>query len=58
MRLKLYKKFFKKKYIKKHYIYIYMEYVLMKSIKVTLKLLVLNNKDEGYFCPNKNIHFC
>ena len=35
-----------------------MEYVLMKSIKVTLKLLVLNNKDEGYFCPNKNIHFC
>ena len=31
---------------------------LMKITKVTLELLVLNNKDEGYFYPNKNVHFC
>jgi len=38
----------------------------MKIINVILKLLVLNNKEEGYFCPmkmytfvNLNLHvFC
>ena len=29
----------------------------MKITKVTLKLLVLNNKHKKYFCPNKNVHF-
>jgi len=29
------------------------KYILMKITKVTLKLLVLNKKDEGYFCPNE-----
>jgi len=33
------------------------KYVLNKINKVTLKLLVLNNKDEGYFCPNEDLHF-
>jgi len=31
------------------------KYVLMKITKVTLKLLILNNKYEGYFCPNKKV---
>jgi len=29
------------------------KYVVMKITKVTLKLLVLNNKDERYFYPNE-----
>jgi len=32
------------------------KYVLMKITKVTLKILVLNNKNEGYFCPNEKVH--
>jgi len=31
------------------------KYVLMKFIKVTIKLLVLNNTDERYFCPNEKV---
>jgi len=27
----------------------------MKITKVTFKLLVLNNKDEGYVYPNENV---
>ena len=30
----------------------------MKITKAILKLLVLNNKNEGYYCPNKKVHFC
>jgi len=29
----------------------------MKITNVTLKLLVLNNKEEGYFCPIKRCTF-
>jgi len=33
------------------------KYVLMKITKVTLKLLVLNNKEEGYLSPNVKVKF-
>jgi len=31
------------------------KYVLMKITKVTIKLLILNNKGEGYFCPDEKV---
>jgi len=31
------------------------KYVLKKITKITLKLLFLNNKREGYFYPNENV---
>jgi len=31
------------------------KYVLMTITNVTLKLLVLNNNDEKYFCPKEEV---